>query len=364
MTRHRSGLWLVILGLVFFCSSVWGQGVAQIPVDVRTAVSLNSTQQKLIADAITAEMTKMQSDDPAAQQSARDALSEALRDRGELKCSPAFSRQFALVLNQAMLDLPADAQLRVRLNAAIATDRVAELAKSSMLSRAARKFMADESMPVALWGVKSARWILPYEAAASALFSANNDLLVAITRAVAQHDTEPVIDEAYNTLGLLLNDPSVPKPPAESLRIVAAVMQNLLQQRIALYANGPIAQPLTEVRAVNFLAHPDVYRAEDQAAHLQTVQLTVQLLEAAIKNAAAATGDDRAVYLQLTRDMANVITVIGGYEKNPPIQTAARALAQVQNNTTAPEIDAAKDAVLKALKAIPAFKDVQTAAAS
>src|SRR5690606_24210412 len=154
-----------------------------------------------------------------------EALVDGVRDQGQLTNSFVYKRHYASALNQELSALPDNADLRTRLNAAIVTARVAELVQSSQLSRAARKFMSDEALPVALWGRRATRWILPYEAA-TALCRANNELLRAIPAAVKAHkESGALVEEAYETLYLQLNVPDIPKPPAESLRIVVPVVQ-------------------------------------------------------------------------------------------------------------------------------------------
>ncbi len=358
MTRHRSGLWLVVMGVSLLTGSVFGQAVSQIPPSVRSATSLTSAQQQMISDAVAVEVKALQSQDPVVQQRAREALVDGVRDQGQLTNSFVYKRHYASALNQELSALPDNADLRTRLNAAIVTARVAELVQSSQLSRAARKFMSDEALPVALWGMKAARWILPYEAA-NALFSANNELLRAIPAAVKAHqESGALVEEAYETLYLQLNVPDIPKPPAESLRIVVPVVQQIIDDRIELKEEGVVESPAAEKRGFDFLAHPDVYRAQGAADRLHTAQLLSESLALAAAKVTSG-AEDRAVYYQIMRDLGSAVTVVGTYENNPSIQNAGRAVAGIQNNNTADEIAAAVSATFKALKAAPSFNDLK-----
>src|SRR5690606_1131194 len=134
MTRHRSGLWLVVMGVSLLTGSVFGQAVSQIPPSVRSATSLTSAQQQMISDAVAVEVKALQSQDPVVQQRAREALVDGVRDQGQLTNSFVYKRHYASALNQELSALPDNADLRTRLNAAIVTARVAELVQSSQLS--------------------------------------------------------------------------------------------------------------------------------------------------------------------------------------------------------------------------------------
>src|SRR5205085_2577218 len=96
----------------------------------------------------------------ASQSAARDALIAEASD-GAQPASPAYLDTYAELLNPAVGKLASNPQMRVRLNAAIVTARVAERADNSRLADAAVAFINDKSEPVALWGLKAARALIP-----------------------------------------------------------------------------------------------------------------------------------------------------------------------------------------------------------
>src|SRR5690606_31201995 len=136
---------------------------------------------------------------------AREALVRAARPAGITVPGPAYLDAYARALNDALVKLPDDASVRANLNAAIATARVAEAADNYNLADAVIAFMGNDSMPVALWGIKAAEYILPHELR-NPLYANDPKVLTAIQQTLESNPAGPIIDEAYETLRLRLID--------------------------------------------------------------------------------------------------------------------------------------------------------------
>ncbi len=355
MNRHLRGLWLGLLGIGLSAGLAFGQA-SQIPPSVRSSTSLTSAQQQSIADAIAVDMQALQSDNPADQQKARDSLSDAVRDQGQLVASAVFKRIYATALNDAMTSLPAKADIRTRLNAAIITARVAQLAQNAQLSRATQKFLGDQTMPVALWGMKASRWILPYEAA-TPLFDANNDLLKAISAAAEKFPVGPVMEEAYEALSLQLANPDVTVKPAQgAIQIVVPVVQGLIDDRAQMAAKGEIDQPLAETRGSNFLANPEVWRAQAPASRVRSVQVMIDLLSVSADNCANPAAKSACVLVM--QDLGRALYVVGLNENNKSVQAEATTVSKLRNDVSPAAARESADALISALRAHASFKDL------
>ncbi len=355
MNRHLCRLCL--LGMLFAVPVAALGQASQIAPSIRSASSISSAQQQSIEEAIKADMALLTSADPAKQQQARDSLSDAMRDQGQMVASAVFKRIYATALNQALADIPEKAEIRIRLNAAIVTARAAQLAANTQLARAAIRFMNDPEMPVSLWGLKAARWILPYEAA-TILFSADDELLKAIPAAALRNPTGPMLEEAYEALSLQLANPDVAVKPAQgSIQIVVPIVQDLIQKRTQLAINAKIDSALAETRGTNFLANPEVYRAQNAAARLRTAQVLADYLSTL--GGKLGGSDDRGTLILVIQDAARAAYVVGLNEGNKSIETAATALTRIRNDVSDAEIVAMIDTLRQAIASSPTFAGLQ-----
>jgi hypothetical protein len=364
MTRHRCGLWLALivtcLGCGFFSDNAALAQSSQIPVELRTKAPLTQADQDSLNKIVTTWVGDLQSPDPTVQSRARDLLIDGIRDQGQVQNTATYRSAYARALDAALVAIPNNAEIRTRLNAAIVTARVAELARNNGLLRATIKYLGDDSLPVALWGMKAARWILPFEAA-NPLFAANNPLLNAIPAALQKHPSAAMYEEAYLALALELFNPAIPKPPPAAMTIVVPVVHQAIQTRVQQAAGGQVDQPSAEVRpaALSFLAGPEVYRAQPAPLRLATVQALVDYMDAIAKKAAPAAGAEKSTYIQLLIDLGGVAYVIGGNEGSAKIQSAATAIRQLQINSPPDEITAAVTALQDAFRGEPAFSGLK-----
>src|SRR5690606_22426831 len=139
------------------------------------------------------------------QTASREALINAVLPVGNTQPGPAYLDAYARTLNEALTKLPEDISIRARLNAAIVTARVADAANNYHLANAVIRFINDESIPVALWGVKASEYVLPQELS-NPLYANEPKVLRAIQQVLEGNPPGPIVDEAYESLRLRIID--------------------------------------------------------------------------------------------------------------------------------------------------------------
>ena len=75
--------------------------------------------------------------------------------------TPGFYDQYADSVNNKIVALAANKDARVRLNAAIVVAKIAAKAGNGRLAPATEIFLKDSSDGVALWGLQSAKFVIP-----------------------------------------------------------------------------------------------------------------------------------------------------------------------------------------------------------
>jgi len=219
---------------------------------------------------------------------------------------------------------------RARLNASVVAERVSAKTGSPALAPLARELMADKLVPVALWGVKTAK---PLIVASAAQSSGKDSLAAAIVACVKEHpDSGAVIDEAYAAL--------TPKSDVPDAAVTKAVLPHLLgltEWRLGRFdADQPSTftseQAIDTFVAINAwpaAAPPDQRKIIDDLVGLTCV----------VADAVANGQQDRAV-VDSARSHANAVEAIAAQAKNVPLGNAAKTFEAFTTATPAAKIRA------------------------
>ena len=289
---------------------------------------------------------------PAAAAAARDKLIDA----AGAGASPAFLAAYAGLLDAAIAPaLQNDSEI-VRLNAGIVVARVAERSDSGALSPATLILLNDKSRNVVLWGVKSARWVIPALLRAGPPAAAN-PLLTAVVKAVGTHGQGaiggPIVVEAYETLMIdaLSNNPKR-RPTAAMVTAVIPFMHQLLQQRVAAYQKGLPPEPGADSRGTLFLVDATVWGLHTPPQRVTSIQAMSDLVGLGAQHAATASQGDLADLGYMIGLVSKAIAVV---PQNASIQAQLGPAMKIDHRANAAQIQAAVGAIPAALKTVKEF---------
>lgn len=362
MNRHRCGTWLLALGVVLSCGLVRAQQLPPPPPPaVRTASNLTTDQQKSIDAFIDAQVARFKDENPVAHQQAREALISAVQPQGATVPGPLYLQTFNRSLNRALSGgVPADVSLRGRLNAAIALTRIAEIVSSQaneQLVDAVVRFIRDPDLPVALWGMKAAEEVVPYELRRPLVVDAEDSKILSIIQEVLQkHDHGALYEEAYYATSLKVAA-QMQSIDAKAVKIVVPIVQSIFESRVKAMQAEMIEQPHAEMRAMFFLASPPAYAQESKEQKLKTVQLIADFT-ALLAQRLAENPDSAASLLPVIRYAGSNIAVIGDNENKPALRTAGQQLARIEDNIQPDRVQAMVEGLYSTLKGT--FAELQT----
>ena len=289
---------------------------------------------------------------PAAAAAARDKLIDA----AGAGASPAFLAAYAGLLDTAIAPALQNPSEIVRLNAGIVIARVAERSDNGGLSPATLILLNDKSRNVVLWGVKSARWIIP-ALLRGGTAGAANPMLTAVVKAVGTHGQGaiggPIVVEAYEALTVdALSSNAKRRPTAGMITAVIPFMHQLLQQRVSAYQKGLPPEPAADTRGTLFLVDSTVWGLHTPPQRVTSIQAMSDLIGLAAQHAGTASGSDLADLGYMIGLVSKAIAVV---PQNQAIQAQLGAAMKVDQRTQAAQIEAAVAAVLPALKTVKEF---------
>lgn len=219
---------------------------------------------------------------------------------------------------------------RARLNAGVVAERVSAKTGSPALVPLARELMADKSVPVALWGVKTAR---PLIAASAAQSGAKSLLAAAIVACAKEHpDSSAVIDEAYAALM-----PKSDEPDAAATKAILPHLLGLTEWRLGRFnANQP--STFTSEQAIDtFVA---IY-AWPAAAPPQRQKIIDDLVGwTCVAAGAVANGQADRALVDCAQSHAKALEAIATQSRNVPLGSAAKTFESLTTVTPAVKISA------------------------
>ncbi len=348
-----------LLGPIALCVLMAGIATAGVlPQTIVTGDASSADATKQIQSFID-QQVKALSDatQPSAQQAARDALIGEVV--GAMQPSSSFLDVYSNALDKALLPLTQSDAMRVRLNTAIVTARIAARVENARLRDIAHALVKDQSDAVALWGIKAAHWILP-SVLRNPLIAQSDPLLNEIVPAAKKHAGGAITQAAYDALSLGVIDSREALVAPDMLRQTLPQLLDLLKFRVQQYQHRTPSEPAAENRASLFLADRRVWSVASDAQHVEMVQLLSQLLSVAGQRA-TQDASHREQLVPVIQQTASALWVMADYLKAPVLQAATTPLIKLGVNAPGPQIMKDVAAVEQAIRGIKGFESVKPA---
>jgi hypothetical protein len=323
-----------------------------IELDVRAAEKLSPEQQQAIKQYVT-DWTAVLADNsnPQQQSTAREKLAGAAGGVGNKSASGEYLTFYAAAVNEALKPLVQTQDVRTRLLAGIVAARVAERVNNTNLEEVGAALLNDNSDAVALWGMRTARYVIPW-----ILRNPMQDrgLVKQVVPAVQGHANVPMIADAYSAFDVGTNAGAEP-----TSRGVARTLE-LVNMRVQQYLNGIPDDPGADAIGTTFMTREQVWKQLKPDQRVAVVQGISDLLAAMGQRAAA---EDRAnlprVYAGI-QPVAAALVVIANNENASALRDLLTPLtARITPTTTGADTQATIQKIYPAIQAIPAFAAVK-----
>ena len=315
---------------------------------LKTLTTIDSNAERTIQQVVKANVQKLDSQDPAMQSAAREALAS-----DGVNGSAAYNDKYATAV-AAELAAPAVAQAenaRKRLNAAVALARIASTTKSAKLTPAVLA-MLDPKQPEAiqLWALKAAAFVLPEAVQVDP--QRKPALLAAIVPSIAERLTSALTQEAYEAL-------KVPHTNAaeEVLRLVEA--------RIKLYQSNPLAIDEASVDRAGLIFIMQGGNWSDQKIVTQPQRVRAMQAVCTLATLAAQQGDlanagspEREQYQLLITGLAGGVYVAAQVTQQPLLAQVANKVASDAKPQNAQLVPAVAP-LCPAIAQVPGFQGIQ-----
>jgi hypothetical protein len=356
--HHRLAPCLLCTILLTAPFAVTRAALPVIPKNVREQPSIVGSSYSMISDFSSAAATELMSDDPAAQSAAREAIIEGARGAQASSASAAYLDAYATALNQSLLPVLTNGNIRARLNAAVAIAGMADQINNTRLADAVLKLLEDESMPVTLWGVKAAAGMLPTALRTQPAIAGK--LMKAIVEAQKRYPTGPVTQEAYDAFGLRFNQPGA-KLDATLVPNVLPPMLDVFANRVQMSEKAIPPEPLSEQKATLFLTDQRVWAVESKEQKQRVMQLMIDLIGHAIGKLSQPSlpMDQRREMVSLVQQTAAAIRVLPQADIGSPAESATAAVKGIIEATPPAEMKSRLEALVKALQATTTFAPLQ-----
>lgn len=274
---------------------------AGLPANVVTSTQPPADQiEAYIAQAI----LDLKSPDPVKQQAGRDAIVNFVAPAPQpVTASPAFMQQYSRTLNRQLPAIAKANDMRTRLNAAIATARIAEKIDNDELVGTITEFLKDQNEAVAIWAMKAARTVAPR--------SANGAKIVPLVVDTARRFPSSAT-VAYQALT------SFPAPPPPA---VIDAIHRLLESRITLYNDGVPPDPLGDTVGIRQLVDSKWWGAQNPAQQTKTLQILTNLANAGGQRATMnVRNEDRESLAAVVRQINRCVAAIAELQNKPALK--------------------------------------------
>lgn len=361
-----SGLSLLLV-LIGAPRTAGGQTVV-LPPNIKTAADA-SPHRATIQRYVDAAVKRLTSENADEQSKGRNALIDGASvvtrvgggGAGGPSASASYLDAYAAAAARSLAPLAAHADMRVRLNAAIAAARIAEKANNLRLADLAVKFMNDKTPAVSLWGVKAAAAMVP----AAVATPGNNPIMPALVQTVRRNPLGPVVLEVYHALvaNIFTARPNERPSPAQ-IKAIIPTMLGVYRQRVNAYARGAVpVDPSVDNVAAKYLTFSLVWSQMTPAQQTQVVQSISDLLGYAGQYAELMADDERQPLIPIFQRTGAALQVVGDSMSLPAVSKAARDVQGITTGMDGTEVRTRTDAVALALQQAPQFKGIKPPAA-
>lgn len=358
---------------VGFADNAWGQAAgtgaggaaatvpaapAAIPADARTTPAPEAFRPQIDAF-IKGNLARLRSTDGAASSAARNAL--AAEVTGATTTS-SYKDLFGASLAAQLLALAGDPDPRIRLQAGILAARVAAASDNTQMADVAAKLLADSNPAVLIWGLKTAKGVLAFQASLPSGLKGTT-LPEAVASAVAKSaDRGEVVRDGYEALQLDIT--KLPSIRAATIQQLAPHVSAVLSARAKLYASKFPEFADADRDAATFFsnfAFPGLPPAE-KAKVMQNLADIVLL--SALRGVDAEGADQKLMLDHATNIGKNLYILAQEINKKSTPQTAALEQATQFFRGVGPitppaaDVVAAAKSTFEALRAIPEYKSL------
>jgi len=306
---------------------------------------------------VSEQITRLQDSTASEQHAARSALVEEIMVDGHPAQTSFLAAYCAEFAGQAR-PLFQSENMAVRLNAAIILAKLAERSQTQQLLEPTLAVLNDSADPVVLWGLKSAKAILPVVLGAPGLPKAS-ELIPKVVDVAVRRQSGYVVQDAYDalTLDFLTN----PKPISNPMLVtVTPAMLQVLNARAGKYKTVIPDEPMSENLATLFLTDGKVWSAQPADQQVAIVQSLLNLASSASQRIASATpGNQRNMVVRASQSTAKGLGVIGNRLGDKAWETAAQQVSQIIEATPAEEVKTRLSALATAIKANSKFAVVE-----
>lgn len=325
-------------------------GGSGLPPSVKSAPDA-SVFRAQIQSFVQGQVAAMIGEDAAAQKTARDKLiSECTAGS-----SQSYFDLYAQTVNDELLgNLTQNKPLRVRLNAAVLVEAIANVGKTSKVEPVVIRLVSDPLEPVSMKGMSAAKPVLTivYQTPAQI---AGNKLIAAIPAAVKSHPKSGFI--AADAYRALIPEASPALTAAQVAAVVPSVIDpilDILDFRVAMYEKGLPDNPDAERALPTFLFNHFKTLQAAPAKQSRIVQGLVNLVTLAgeqVQNGGKAELDQVRPVVQRAAQTLNAVA------SNPAATTALAPLLSAPPGQTGKDFVKNTRAVFPAMQLV--FKDLK-----
>lgn len=347
-TRPLIPCLLLVCGVT---AASYGQ-VSQLPASILT--DPDPTPQKATIDQFDDYwMKKLMGSDPTGWSQARSEMTQVV---GKPDDTAGFLDVYATELSKSMKKLARSPEVHSRLNSAIIVAKVAAKVANKDLAETTEIFLHDNSDAVVLWGMESAKFVVP------ALLHSTNETLASkvaqeVVQAAKDHLSAATTEEAYRTVLLDAKLGTPERGDKELIGLSSRTISDFLPQPTAMYAwriklydqSQPPPQALADKWGTSFFIKQAVWAAQTPKQQMQTLGLMLALLKGAARQNAANKSPEM---FDVLKDTGQAMGIAADKMKNDALIAAAKGLANISNDIPADDLDAKIKALDDAIKAM------------
>lgn len=263
---------------------------------------------------------------------------------------------------QLALPLLGTAETRVRLQVGVVATRIAAASDNTQMTAVAERLLGDSNLAVVLWGLKTARGVLAFQASLPAGLTGSR-LPQTVAEAVARNARNgDITREGYDALQLDVT--RLPTMRAAVIQQLAPHVSTVLKARAALYATSFPEFADADRDAATFFsnfAFPAL-PAQQKVAVMQTMTDIVML--SALRGAEASGAEQRLMLDHAVNVGRNLYVLAQTLNSRPTPQTRAFEDATLFFRNAGPITPPAADVVaaarrsFDALRAIPEYQSL------
>lgn len=324
----------------------------RIPSSVKSS---NTPSEAVIQTFMDTVAKDLNSDDRVAQKQARDQLIYEATSHSGTKESPEYATAYVNSLAKALPKFLNTPSIRTRLNAAVVAANVATAAfrsegSASGLHAVVIALLRDKQPAVALWGAKTAKYLIASD-------MKNNidaaDVAKALVDCVKSHDgSGPVVEEAFNSLTLEGGFANLEEDPAFQKNVSSVIpsILVLIAMRGEQYKNGgSVPSPLADRPVTVFVPVTAFQAVNSNPKSLNDALRTFGETTCAIVHS-AANGNASPETLDMIKAYGTAFDTFGQQMSNPTIQNAGKTIEQTSQNTDPTKMNKMCDDLAAALK--------------